>query len=115
VARLPMKKEALAGSYRCGLFHLVAHRRSLPLSAAAALLSWIMRTLSDHFTRQDVIRENISRAFPDMTADKVKETGKNIAANLGVIASELSPLMNSEGPAMASTVNYHLIKPHLPI
>jgi hypothetical protein len=27
-----------------------------------------------------VLRENLSKAFPDMTADKVKETGKNIAA-----------------------------------
>jgi KDO2-lipid IV(A) lauroyltransferase len=86
-----MKKEALAKVRTGVVFFILWHiARSLPLPAGATLLSWIMRTFSDRFTRQDVIRENLSKAFPDMTARKVKETGKNIAANLGVIAAELS-------------------------
>lgn len=64
--------------------------RLLPLPLAARLLGSFMHRFADRFTRQPVIRENLAKAFPDMTPQKVKQTARNVAANLGVITAEMS-------------------------
>jgi lauroyl/myristoyl acyltransferase len=63
--------------------------RLLPLPVAARLLGSFMRRFAERFTRQPVIRENIAKAFPDMTPQKVKQTARSVAANLGVITAEM--------------------------
>jgi Kdo2-lipid IVA lauroyltransferase/acyltransferase len=63
--------------------------RLLPLPVAARLLSLVGWIFAGQLTRQHTIRENLTKAFPDMTPQKVEQTAKNVAANLGVVAAEL--------------------------
>jgi KDO2-lipid IV(A) lauroyltransferase len=70
---------------------------AMPLSAAAAFMSWIMRTFADKLTRQNVIRENLAMAFPNMPATMVSKMARAGAGNLGVIAAELCHIEDFKG------------------
>lgn len=80
--------------------------RALPLPAAAAVLSWIMRNFSGQLTRQEAIRDNLSKAFPEMTSKEIVESAKNIASNLGVIAAELAHIDDFRGGIASGKLTY---------
>jgi KDO2-lipid IV(A) lauroyltransferase len=93
-----MKKKEMSRPWLSVLFlTLWTALRILPLPAAAALMSWIMRTFAEKLTRQQTIRENLSKAFPDMPPAKIRETGRAVAGNLGVIAAELRHIHKFRG------------------
>jgi KDO2-lipid IV(A) lauroyltransferase len=71
--------------------------RFLPLPVAAAVTSWALRMFADIFTRQEMIRENLAKAFPEMPPEKVRQTARAIAGNLGVIAAELCHIEDFKG------------------
>jgi Kdo2-lipid IVA lauroyltransferase/acyltransferase len=71
--------------------------RALPLPAAARVLSSMGRILAGRLTRQHTIRENLTKAFPEMTPEKVEWAARNVAANLGVVAAELCHIEEFRG------------------
>jgi KDO2-lipid IV(A) lauroyltransferase len=71
--------------------------RALPLPAAARVLSSMGRILAGRLTRQHTIRENLTKAFPEMTPEKVERVARNVAANLGVVAAELCHIEEFRG------------------
>jgi Kdo2-lipid IVA lauroyltransferase/acyltransferase len=102
-----MKKKVLSKSRFSVLFWIFwSISRFLPLSAASALLSSMMRVFADQLTRQHVIRENLSKAFPEMSPATVKKTAKQIAANLGVLAAELSHIDEFQGGIASGKLTY---------
>ena len=80
--------------------------RFLPLPVASALMSWLMRTLAEQLTRQDTIRENLSKAFPELPPKKLRETARAVAANLGLIAAELCHIDKFRGGVANGTLTY---------
>lgn len=65
-----------------------------------------MRFFADRLTKQHIIRENLSKAFPEMSPEIVKQTAKQIAANLGVIAAELSHIDEFRGGIASGKLTY---------
>ena len=78
--------------------------RVLPLPLAAGLTSWAMRSFAEIFTRQNFIRENLAKAFPDMAPEEIRKTGRAIAGNLGVIAAELCHIDDFRGGTRNGTL-----------
>lgn len=93
-----MKRREMSRPWVTALFQICwTILRCLPLPVAAALTSWAMRTFAENFTRQDLIRDNLVKAFPGMTPDEVRRTARAIAGNLGVIAAELCHIEDFRG------------------
>ena len=80
--------------------------RVLPLPVAARLLSPMGRILADRLTRQHTIRENLTKAFPEMTPEKVEWVARNVAANLGVVAAELCHIGEFRGGIANGRLTY---------
>src|SRR6185503_13215 len=80
--------------------------RVLPLPVAARLLSPMGRILADRLTRQHTIRENLTKAFPEMTPEKVEWAARNVAANLGVVAAELCHIGEFRGGIANGRLTY---------
>lgn len=93
-----MKRREMSRAWVTVLFRICwTVLRCLPLPAAAVLTSWAMRTFAENFTRQDLIRDNLAKAFPSMSADEVRKTAHAVAGNLGVIAAELCHIEDFRG------------------
>src|SRR5688572_909010 len=102
-----MKKKILSQTRFSILFWIFWNiSRLLPLSMASAVFSSIMRIFADRLTRQHVIRENLSKAFPEMSPETVKETAKQIAANVGVVAAELCHIDEFRGGIASGKLTY---------
>jgi KDO2-lipid IV(A) lauroyltransferase len=85
-----MKNKHLVKTRFTILFWIVWNvSRLLPLPLTAKLLSRIMRFFAHVLTRQDIIYENLAKAFPEMSAKQVEHTAKQVAANLGIVGAEL--------------------------
>jgi KDO2-lipid IV(A) lauroyltransferase len=80
--------------------------RALPLPAAARVLSSMGRILAGRLTRQHTIRENLTKAFPEMTPEKVERVARNVAANLGVVAAELCHIEEFRGGIANGTLTF---------
>ena len=93
-----MKRREMSRTWVTVLFQICwTLLRCLPLPVAAALTSWIMRTFAESLTRQDLIRENLAKAFPEMSPEEIRTTARAIAGNLGVIAAELCHIEDFHG------------------
>jgi KDO2-lipid IV(A) lauroyltransferase len=93
-----MKRSEMSRAWVTVLFQLCwTLLRIMPLPAAAALTSWAMRTFAENLTRQELIRDNLAKAFPEMSPGEVRRTARAIAGNLGVIAAELCHIEEFRG------------------
>jgi Kdo2-lipid IVA lauroyltransferase/acyltransferase len=93
-----MKRREMSRTWVTVLFQICwTLLRCLPLPVAAAFTSWAMRTFAENLTRQDLIRENLAKAFPEMPPEEIRTTARAIAGNLGVIAAELCHIEDFHG------------------
>ncbi len=93
-----MKRRDMSKSWVTALFRTAwTLLRILPLPVASALTATLMRTFAETFTRQDLIRDNLAKAFPDWPESRVRKTARASAANLGRIAAELCHIEEFRG------------------
>jgi lauroyl/myristoyl acyltransferase len=93
-----MKRRDMSRTWVTVLFQICwTLLRCLPLPVAAAFTSWAMRTFAENLTRQDLIRENLAKAFPEMSPEELRRTARATAGNLGVIAAELCHIEDFHG------------------
>jgi KDO2-lipid IV(A) lauroyltransferase len=85
-----MKNRDLSKPWVTVLFWTIWHSiRLLPLPVASAVLSTFMEVFSARVTRQSAIVDNLSKAFPEMPAQKVYKIARKASGHLGVVAAEL--------------------------
>lgn len=80
--------------------------RLLPLPIGSAIMSALMRVFAERLTRQSVIRENIRKAFPEMSQQQVHATAREVAANLGRIAAEMAHIERFQNGVARGTITY---------
>jgi Kdo2-lipid IVA lauroyltransferase/acyltransferase len=80
--------------------------RFLPLPLASGLTAAVMRSFAGTFTRQDLIRDNLAKAFPDWPESRVRKTARAIAGNVGRIAAELCHIEDFRGGAANGRFTY---------
>jgi KDO2-lipid IV(A) lauroyltransferase len=85
-----MKKRDANTPGLTALFFIVWNvARLLPLDGARRFLATLLRLQAERLTNQRAIRRNLSKAFPELTAEETRQRGRNIAANFGRLAAEL--------------------------